>query len=61
MNFGGIGSLEVLLLFVLAWGIPLALLVWFVRTLSGMAASLRAIAERLASLERTVRDRPIDR
>jgi hypothetical protein len=61
MNFGGIGSLEVLLLFVLAWGIPLALLVWFVRTLSGMAASLRGIAERLASLERTVRDRPIDR
>jgi hypothetical protein len=61
MNFGGIGSLEVLLLFVLAWGIPLTLLVWFVRTLSGMAASLRAIAERLASLERTVRDRPIDR
>jgi hypothetical protein len=61
MNFGGIGSLEVLLLFVLAWGIPLALLVWFVRTLSGMAASLRAIAERLASLERTVRDGPIDR
>ena len=58
MNFGNIGGMEMLFVLVLAWGIPLALLVWFVRTLSAMAASLRHIADRLGSLERTMRDRP---
>jgi len=61
MNFGGGSSLGLLLLFVLGWGIPLTFFVWFVRTLSGMAASLQAIADRLAALERAIRDRPIDR
>ena len=61
MNFGGIGSMEVVFLFVLAWGIPLAFLVWFVRTLMKMAASLRDIADRLASLENVVRERRVDR
>jgi hypothetical protein len=59
MNFGGVGSLEVVLLFVLAWGIPLTFFVWFVKTLSAMARSLRDIADRLASLERAVRDRSL--
>ena len=58
MNFGNIGGMEMLFVLVLAWGIPLALLVWFVRTLSAMAASLRDIADRLATLERSLRDRP---
>ena len=58
MNFGNIGGIEMLFVLVFAWGIPLALLVWFVRTLSAMAASLRDIADRLVSLERTMRDRP---
>jgi len=55
MNFGNFGFLElVVLLFV--WGLPLALLVWFIRTLSAMAGSLRDIADRLVTLERAVRD-----
>jgi hypothetical protein len=60
MNFGNIGVMEMLFV-LLIWAIPLTLLVWFVRTLTAMATSLREVADRLASLERTIRDRPIDR
>lgn len=40
----------------LVWILPLVLVVWFIRTLTNMAASLRDIADRLVSLERAVRD-----
>jgi hypothetical protein len=53
MNFG----IEVIP-FLLVWLLPFALAVWFIRTLTSMAASLREIAERLATLERAVRDIP---
>jgi hypothetical protein len=46
------GSLFSLLL----WGIPVVLMVWFVRTLTAIASSLRDIAEHLARIERTVRE-----
>jgi hypothetical protein len=60
MNFGNIGVAE-LGFILLAWGLPLMLLVWFVRTLTAIAASLRDIADRLATLERAVRDTSIHR
>jgi len=34
----------------------MAVLVWFVRTLTAMSVSLREIADRLSDLERTVRE-----
>jgi hypothetical protein len=46
------GSLFTLLL----WGLPIVLLVWFIRTLTAIARSLREIADRLSDLERAVRD-----
>jgi uncharacterized protein YoxC len=55
MNFGSIGFMEMVLV-LLAWALPLALLIWFVRTLSAMAGSLRDIAERLRALEQAVRN-----
>jgi hypothetical protein len=58
MNFGNtsnIGFIE-LLFVLLAWGVPIAVLVWFVRTLTSMSVSLREIADRLSDLERTVRE-----
>ena len=56
MNFslGNIGLME-LVFILLVWGIPIALLVWFVRTLTAISVSLRDIANRLDDLERTVR------
>ena len=45
MNFGNSGVMADLFV-ILAWGIPLTLLVWFVRTLTAMATSLRDIADR---------------
>lgn len=60
MNFGNIGVMEMLFVLVI-WAMPLALLVWFVRTFAAMARSLREVADRLASLERTIRERPVDR
>jgi hypothetical protein len=50
------GGTMALILFLLAWGVPLTLLVWFVRTLTTMAVLLRDIADRLVALERAVRD-----
>ena len=55
MNFGSLGFGE-LGFVLLAWAVPLLLLVWFVRTVSAMAASLRDIADRLATIERAVRE-----
>ena len=60
MNFGSFGAFEMMFVLI-AWGIPLTFLVWFVRTLSAMAASLRDIADRLATLERAVRDNSVHR
>ena len=60
MNFGNIGVFGMLFV-LLAWGIPLTFLVWFVRTLGAMAVSLRDIADRLATLERAVRDNAVRR
>jgi hypothetical protein len=57
MNFGNVGSLEVVFV-LMVWALPLALLVWFIRTLAAMAASLRDIADRLGSLGRAIRDNP---
>jgi uncharacterized protein YoxC len=36
--------------------LPIVLLVWFIRTLTAIARSLREIADRLSDLERAVRD-----
>ena len=60
MNFGSFGAFEMVFV-LLIWGIPLTFLVWFVRTLSAMASSLRDIADRLATLERAVRDNSVHR
>ncbi len=57
MNFGNVGFSQVIP-FLLVWLLPLALAVWFIRTLTSMAVSLRDIAERLATLERAIRDVP---
>jgi len=59
MNFGSVGLSEFLVVFlqlVLIWAVPFALAVWLLRTLVGMARSLRDIADRLSLLERTLRD-----
>ena len=42
----------------LLWGLPLVLLVWFIRTLTAIARTLRDIADRLSDLERAVRGAP---
>ena len=55
MNFGGAGFGE-LGVVLLVWAVPIGLMIWFVRTLSSMAAALREIAARLGTLERAVRD-----
>lgn len=55
MNFGSVGLFE-LLFVLLVWALPLAVMVWFIRTLSSIASSLRDLADRLVSLERAVRD-----
>ena len=55
MNFGGAGFGE-LGVFLLVWAVPIGLMIWFVRTLSVMAGALREIANRLGTLERTVRE-----
>ena len=56
MNFGG-GFGDLGFVFVLlVWALPLVLAIWFIRTVASIAASLRAIANRLESLERAVRD-----
>ena len=55
MNFVGAGFGE-LGFFLLGWGVFIGLVIWFVRTLSAMAAALREIATRLGTLERAVRD-----
>ena len=41
---------------IILWVVPVALLVWFMRTLTTIASSLRDIANRLSDLERAVRD-----
>lgn len=55
MNFGGTGFGE-LGVVLLVWAVPIGLMIWFVLTLSSMAAALREIAARLGTLERAVRD-----
>ena len=51
---GSLGGGE-LLFALLLWCVPLVLLVWFVRTLSSIAAALRDMVARLATLEEAVR------
>ena len=60
MNFGNIGPIE-LLFVLLVWGVPLLLLVWFVRTLAAMAASLRDIADRMGSVEHAIQQASLRR
>jgi hypothetical protein len=56
MNFGGgLGDLGFVFV-LLVWALPLVLAIWFIRTVASIAASLQAIANRLESLERAVRD-----
>lgn len=57
MNFGNLNFLEFVFV-LLVWALPLVLLAWFIRTVTGMAASLRDIAVRLADIERALRDAP---
>ena len=58
MNFGNLGFIELIFL-LLVWGVPIALVVWFVRTLTAMSLAVREIADRLASVERAIRDATI--
>jgi hypothetical protein len=55
MNFGGdwLGALGFV---VLAWAVPIGLMIWFVRTLSAMASALREFADRVGTLEQAVRE-----
>lgn len=55
MNFGNLGILAPVVALLL-WCLPLILAVWFIKTLAGMASSLRDIVTRLQALERAVRD-----
>jgi hypothetical protein len=55
MNIGGFGGMEWLFV-LLVWALPFVLAIWFIRTLSSIAASVRDIAVRIESLERAVRD-----
>jgi hypothetical protein len=55
MNFGNIGLMELFFLLLLC-GLPLLLVVWFVRTVRAMSASLRDIGERVGRLERAVQE-----
>ena len=55
MNFGSVGLLE-LFPFIIISALPVLLLLWFIKTLTAVAVSLRQIADRLATLERTLRD-----
>ena len=48
MNFGAFGLGEIFML--LTWALPFVVAVWFIRTLTGMAAAQREIAERLAGI-----------
>jgi hypothetical protein len=59
MNFGGggFGGTEVLFL-ILIWALPFVIAIWFIRTLSSIARSLRDVVDRLDSVERAIRERP---
>jgi hypothetical protein len=56
MDVSLVGLWGGLLFKLLLLGLPLVLLVWFIRTLTAIASSLRDIADRLSALERAVRD-----
>jgi hypothetical protein len=63
MNFGASFPGAVFFALVL-YAIPIALLIWFIVTLTSMASSLRDLANRLASVERALRENrngPLDR
>jgi len=49
-------GLSGLLFKLLLWGVPVALLVWFIRTLTAVSSSLREIADWFSALEQAVRD-----
>jgi len=57
MNFGNVNFLESIFL-LLIWALPLVLLAWFIRAVTGIAASLRDIGVRLTDIERALRDAP---
>lgn len=54
-NIGAGGALLSVIFVVVAWGIPLLLALWFIRTFSAMAESQRDIANRLASIDEHLR------
>ena len=54
-NVGVGGALMSVILVVIAWGIPLLIALWFIRTFSAMAESQRDIANRLASIDEHLR------
>ncbi len=56
MNFGAGPALLQLAFLLVIWGIPLVLLVWFIRILTAMARRLGDIVSRLDSLERAIQD-----
>ncbi len=56
MNFDAGFVLFRLASILVAWGIPLALLVWFIRTLAVITRRLGDIVSRLDSLEGAIRD-----
>ncbi len=55
MNFGNTNVLEFVFV-ALIWALPLVLMAWFIRAVTGIAASLRDIAVRLTDIERALRD-----
>jgi uncharacterized integral membrane protein len=46
-NVGGLEIIIILLLALLAWGLPIAALVWFVRSFNELRDTVRRIEERL--------------
>ena len=53
--FGMVGPFE-MIIGLLLYCLPIVALVWFLKTVASMAASLREISARLQTLERTIRD-----
>jgi hypothetical protein len=59
MNFGmGILGLLGPLFFLAVLVVQIALVIWFIRTFNSVAESLRDIADRVASIEATMRSGP---
>ncbi|HEX2191314.1 MAG TPA: hypothetical protein VHG51_20555 [Longimicrobiaceae bacterium] len=53
-GLGDGGTLFMLLVMIAVWAVPIALAVWFVRTMNDVRRTQREIADRLARIEHRV-------